>query len=173
MSLPGQIEGVAASGNDGRQFQPTRLAGRVSSCARSERPETSLADLFSAADNVADGPDGRVARSCDISASSCVDRRPHGLAAATHCRIADSCDARDCFGCDTGRVVSVRRWQATTSKRGTALNYRPNIKPFEVEALQRSSAMKTALLRALSHDFRSPLTTTVVSAGATARRDLT
>jgi two-component system sensor histidine kinase KdpD len=44
--------------------------------------------------------------------------------------------------------------------------------PFEAEALRRSDAMKTALLRAVSHDFRSPLAAIVVSAGALAHGEL-
>jgi two-component system sensor histidine kinase KdpD len=44
--------------------------------------------------------------------------------------------------------------------------------PVEAEALRRSDAMKTALLRAVSHDFRSPLTAIVVSAGALAHGEL-
>jgi two-component system sensor histidine kinase KdpD len=42
----------------------------------------------------------------------------------------------------------------------------------ETEALRRSDAMKTALLRAVSHDFRSPLAAIVVSAGALAHGEL-
>jgi two-component system sensor histidine kinase KdpD len=38
--------------------------------------------------------------------------------------------------------------------------------------LRRSDALKTALLRAVSHDFRSPLTAIVVSAGALAHDEL-
>src|SRR4029077_9922642 len=40
------------------------------------------------------------------------------------------------------------------------------------EALRPSDAMKTALLRAVSHDFRSPLAAIVVSAGALAHGEL-
>jgi two-component system sensor histidine kinase KdpD len=43
---------------------------------------------------------------------------------------------------------------------------------FEAEAFRRSDAMKTALLRAVSHDFRSPLTAIVISAGALAHGEL-
>ena len=39
---------------------------------------------------------------------------------------------------------------------------------FEAEALRRSDAMKTALLRAVSHDLRSPLMAILTSAGALA-----
>ena len=43
----------------------------------------------------------------------------------------------------------------------------------EAEALRRSDALKTALLRAVSHDLRSPLGTILTSASALSRRDLT
>ena len=42
----------------------------------------------------------------------------------------------------------------------------------EAEALRRSDAMKTALLRAVSHDLRSPLMTILTSASALDRGDL-
>jgi two-component system, OmpR family, sensor histidine kinase KdpD len=42
----------------------------------------------------------------------------------------------------------------------------------EAEALRRSDAMKTAVLRAVSHDLRSPLMAILTSAGALARDDL-
>jgi two-component system sensor histidine kinase KdpD len=42
----------------------------------------------------------------------------------------------------------------------------------EAEALRRADAMKTALLRAVSHDLRTPLMAISTSAGALARRDL-
>ena len=42
----------------------------------------------------------------------------------------------------------------------------------EAEALRRSDALKTALLRAVSHDLRSPLTAILASADALASRDL-
>jgi two-component system, OmpR family, sensor histidine kinase KdpD len=42
----------------------------------------------------------------------------------------------------------------------------------EAEALRRSDALKTALLRAVSHDLRSPLTAILASAGALANPDL-
>ena len=41
----------------------------------------------------------------------------------------------------------------------------------EAETLRRSDAMKTAILRAVSHDFRSPLMAILTSASALARRD--
>ena len=41
----------------------------------------------------------------------------------------------------------------------------------EAEALRRSDAIKTAVLRAVSHDLRSPLMAILTSAGALARRD--
>jgi len=41
----------------------------------------------------------------------------------------------------------------------------------EAEALRRSDAVKTAVLRAVSHDFRSPLMAILTSAEALARRD--
>jgi two-component system sensor histidine kinase KdpD len=43
---------------------------------------------------------------------------------------------------------------------------------FEAEALRRSDAMKTALLRAVSHDLRSPLMAILTSASALAHGDL-
>jgi two-component system, OmpR family, sensor histidine kinase KdpD len=42
----------------------------------------------------------------------------------------------------------------------------------EAEALRRSDALKTALLRTVSHDLRSPLMTILTSASALSRRDL-
>jgi two-component system, OmpR family, sensor histidine kinase KdpD len=42
----------------------------------------------------------------------------------------------------------------------------------EAETLRRSDAVKTALLRAVSHDLRSPLTAILASAGALANREL-
>jgi two-component system sensor histidine kinase KdpD len=42
----------------------------------------------------------------------------------------------------------------------------------EAEALRRADAMKTALLRAVSHDLRTPLMAISTAAGALARRDL-
>ncbi|MFZ1879985.1 MAG: ATP-binding protein, partial [Gaiellaceae bacterium] len=44
---------------------------------------------------------------------------------------------------------------------------------YEAEALRRSDAMKTALLRAVSHDLRSPLMAILTSAGALVHGDLT
>jgi two-component system, OmpR family, sensor histidine kinase KdpD len=41
----------------------------------------------------------------------------------------------------------------------------------EAEALRRSDAIKTAVLRSVSHDLRSPLMAILTSAGALARRD--
>ncbi|HEY4348744.1 MAG TPA: ATP-binding protein [Gaiellaceae bacterium] len=43
---------------------------------------------------------------------------------------------------------------------------------FEAEALRRSDSMKTALLRAVSHDLRSPLMAILTSAGALAHGEL-
>lgn len=43
---------------------------------------------------------------------------------------------------------------------------------FEAEALRRSDAMKTALLRAVSHDLRSPLMAILTAAGALAHGEL-
>jgi K+-sensing histidine kinase KdpD len=43
---------------------------------------------------------------------------------------------------------------------------------FEAEALRRADVIKTALLRAVSHDLRTPLMAISTSAGALARRDL-
>jgi two-component system, OmpR family, sensor histidine kinase KdpD len=42
----------------------------------------------------------------------------------------------------------------------------------EAETLRRSDALKTALLRAVSHDLRSPLTAILASAGALSNREL-
>src|ERR1700750_1891827 len=42
----------------------------------------------------------------------------------------------------------------------------------EAEELRRSDAVKTTLLRAFSHDFRSPLTAIVTAAGALAHSGL-
>jgi two-component system, OmpR family, sensor histidine kinase KdpD len=42
----------------------------------------------------------------------------------------------------------------------------------EAEALRRSDAIKTAVLHAVSHDLRSPLTAIIASAGALAKSDL-
>lgn len=42
----------------------------------------------------------------------------------------------------------------------------------EAETLRQSDSLKTALLRAVSHDLRSPLTAIVASAGALANREL-
>jgi len=44
---------------------------------------------------------------------------------------------------------------------------------FEAEALRRSDALKTALLRSVSHDLRSPLTAILASAGGLANAELT
>ena len=41
----------------------------------------------------------------------------------------------------------------------------------ETEALRRSDVIKTALLRAVSHDLRSPLTAIVAAAGGLAPRE--
>ena len=43
---------------------------------------------------------------------------------------------------------------------------------FEAEALRRSDALKTALLRSVSHDLRSPLTAILASAGGLANPEL-
>ncbi len=43
----------------------------------------------------------------------------------------------------------------------------------EAESLRRSDAMKTAILRAVSHDLRSPLMAILTSASALVQRDLT
>jgi two-component system, OmpR family, sensor histidine kinase KdpD len=45
-------------------------------------------------------------------------------------------------------------------------------KALEAEALRRSDAMKTAVLRAVSHDLRTPLMAIITSASALSRRDL-
>lgn len=47
------------------------------------------------------------------------------------------------------------------------------VEALEAEALRRSDALKTALLRAVSHDLRSPLTAILASAGALANPALT
>jgi two-component system sensor histidine kinase KdpD len=61
---------------------------------------------------------------------------------------------------------------ALASLLGSASGRGRFAEPFEAAALRRSDAMKTALLRAVSHDFRSPLTAIVVSAGALAHGEL-
>jgi two-component system sensor histidine kinase KdpD len=77
-------------------------------------------------------------------------------------------------GARRGRSAGRRRLlPALASLLGVAIDReRLAGEAFEAEALRRSDAMKTALLRAVSHDLRSPLMAILTSAGALARRDL-
>ena len=62
---------------------------------------------------------------------------------------------------------------ALASLLGVAINReRLAQEAYEAEALRRSDAMKTALLRAVSHDLRSPLMAILTSAGALAHGEL-
>src|SRR5579862_5401526 len=54
----------------------------------------------------------------------------------------------------------------------TAERERLAVEALEAEALRRSDALKTALLRAVSHDLRSPLMAILTSAGALAHGEL-
>jgi two-component system sensor histidine kinase KdpD len=61
---------------------------------------------------------------------------------------------------------------ALASLLGVAIDReRLALEALESEALRRSDAMKTALLRAVSHDLRTPLMAILTSAGALARDD--
>ena len=73
-----------------------------------------------------------------------------------------------------GRDASTRRvLPALASLLGVAIDReRLEHEAFEAEALRRADAIKTALLRAVSHDLRTPLMAISTSAGALARPDL-
>ena len=77
-------------------------------------------------------------------------------------------------GARRGRGAARRRLlPALASLLGVAIDReRLAREALEAEALRRSDAMKTALLRAVSHDLRSPLMAILTSAGALARNDL-
>ena len=66
--------------------------------------------------------------------------------------------------------ASCRRWPRCSASRSTASGSRREA--LEAEALRRSDAMKTAVLRAVSHDLRSPLMAILTSASALAHDDL-
>ena len=71
-------------------------------------------------------------------------------------------------GASASRVV-----KGLASLVGVAIDRdRLQLEAMEAEALRRSDALKTALLRAVSHDLRSPLMTILTSASALNRRDL-
>jgi two-component system sensor histidine kinase KdpD len=82
----------------------------------------------------------------------------------------------------TIRVEGLRRGDARARRRllpalasllGVAIDReRLAREALEAEALRRADVMKTALLRAVSHDLRTPLMAISTSAGALARRDL-
>src|SRR5262249_56094039 len=62
---------------------------------------------------------------------------------------------------------------ALASLRGVAIDRnRLAREALEAETLRRSDAMKTAVLRAVSHDLRTPLMAILTSASALAREDL-
>ncbi len=74
-----------------------------------------------------------------------------------------------------GRDASTRRrlLPALASLLGVAIDReRLEREAYEAEALRRADAIKTALLRAVSHDLRTPLMAISTSAGALARPDL-
>ncbi len=74
-----------------------------------------------------------------------------------------------------GRDASTRRrvLPALASLLGVAIDReRLEREAYEAEALRRADAIKTALLRAVSHDLRTPLMAISTSAGALARSDL-
>ena len=82
--------------------------------------------------------------------------------------------ARSC-----SRAAARRRGRAPPPAAGARLAARSRDRPraarreaFEAEALRRADAIKTALLRAVSHDLRTPLMAISTSAGALARPDL-
>jgi two-component system sensor histidine kinase KdpD len=75
-----------------------------------------------------------------------------------------------------GRDASARRrlLPALASLLGVAIDRERLARDaLEAEALRRADVIKTALLRAVSHDLRTPLMAISTSAGALARRDLT
>jgi len=75
---------------------------------------------------------------------------------------------------DGGRRGSARRLlPALASLLGVAIDRdRLAAEAFEAEALRRSDTMKTAILRAVSHDLRTPLMAILTSATALAEPDL-
>src|SRR5581483_8885969 len=72
-------------------------------------------------------------------------------------------DTRNWFALLVFLVTAVVVSELATRSRRRAL---------EAEALRRSDAMKTALLRAVSHDLRSPLMAILTAAGALAHGEL-
>jgi two-component system, OmpR family, sensor histidine kinase KdpD len=73
----------------------------------------------------------------------------------------------------TGAGARRRLLPALASLLGVAIDReRLAQEAYEAEALRRSDAMKTALLRAVSHDLRSPLMAILTSAGALAHGEL-
>jgi two-component system, OmpR family, sensor histidine kinase KdpD len=72
-----------------------------------------------------------------------------------------------------GAAVRRRMLPALASLLGVAIDrQRLASEAFEAEALRRSDAAKTAVLRAVSHDLRTPLMAILTSASALAREDL-
>ncbi|HET7566641.1 MAG TPA: DUF4118 domain-containing protein [Gaiellaceae bacterium] len=70
-------------------------------------------------------------------------------------------------------AVAARFLPALASLLGVAVDRgRLEAEALEAEALRRSDSLKTALLRAVSHDLRSPLTAILASAGALANPEL-
>jgi two-component system sensor histidine kinase KdpD len=78
------------------------------------------------------------------------------------------------WGAHHGSAAARRRvLPALASLLGVAIDReRLEREALEAEALRRSDAMKTAVLRAVSHDLRSPLMAILTSASALARDDL-
>ena len=106
-----------------------------------------------------------------------------------HAEIALGDDSSDGYALTAGgrrvgtiRLEGLRRGAATARGRllpalasllGVAIDReRLAGEALEAEALRRADVMKTALLRAVSHDLRTPLMAISTSAGALARRDL-
>ena len=76
-------------------------------------------------------------------------------------------------GGDEGDGARRRLLPALASLLGVAIDReRLEREAFEAEALRRADAIKTALLRSVSHDLRTPLMAISTSAGALARPDL-
>jgi two-component system, OmpR family, sensor histidine kinase KdpD len=76
-------------------------------------------------------------------------------------------------GGDEGEGARRRLLPALASLLGVAIDReRLEQEAVEAEALRRADAIKTALLRAVSHDLRTPLMAISTSAGALARPDL-
>ena len=76
-------------------------------------------------------------------------------------------------GGNEGEGARRRLLPALASLLGVAIDReRLEQEAFEAEALRRADAIKTALLRAVSHDLRTPLMAISTSAGALARPDL-